>query len=89
VHPIHELGSPLDPKVAIHLSREYYRGKTFAITAKHASKENKFIQSAGLNGKPLKRWWLRQHEILSGGRLELELGPTPNQAGAKGCPLPD
>jgi len=89
VNPIYEIGSPLYPNAAIHLSKQHYGGKTFTITAQHATKQNRFIQSARLNGKPLDRWWLRQKEILQGGRLELELGPAPNQTWAKGCPLPD
>ncbi|MEI7936465.1 MAG: glycoside hydrolase domain-containing protein [Verrucomicrobiota bacterium] len=66
-----------------------FGGKTFTLVARNASKENKFIQSARLNGKPLNQWWIRQKDILQGGRLELELGPAPNQEWAKGCPLPD
>jgi predicted alpha-1,2-mannosidase len=89
VNPIYELGSPLYPKVVIHLSKQHYGGKTFTIVARNTSKENKFIQSARLNGKPLNQWWIRQKDILQGGRLELELGPMPNQEWAKGCPLPD
>ena len=89
VNPIYELGSPLYPKVVIHLSKRHYGGKTFTLTAKNASKENKFIQSARLNGKPLNRWWIQQKDILRGGHLELDLGPSPNQEWAKGCPLPN
>jgi predicted alpha-1,2-mannosidase len=88
VNPIYEVGSPLYPKVVIHLSKQHYGGKTFTLIARNTSKENKFIQSAQLNGKPLNRWWIRQKDILQGGRLELVLGPTPNQEWAKGRPLP-
>ncbi len=89
VNPIYEIGSPLYPKAVIHLSKQHYGGKAFTITARNASQQNRFIQSARLNGQPLNRWWIRQKEILRGGRLELELGPTPNAEWAKGCPLPD
>jgi predicted alpha-1,2-mannosidase len=91
VNPIYEIGSPLYPKVTLHLSKRHYGGKTFTIVAKNASKQNRFIQSARLNpdGSGLNRWWIRQKEILRGGRLELELGPTPNENWARGCPLPD
>ena len=89
VNPIYELGSPLYPKVTIHLSKQHYGGKTFTITAQNASKENKFIQSARLNGKPLNQWWIAQKDILAGGHLDMVLGPTPNPEWAKGCPLPN
>ncbi len=89
VNPIYELGSPLYGKVAIHLSREHHGGKTFTIEARNASRANRYIQSANLDGKPLERWWIRQKEVLEGGRLVLELGPSPSEGWAKGCPLPD
>jgi len=89
VNPIYEIGSPLYPKAVIHFSKKYYGGKTFTIIARNASKQNGFIQFARLNGQPLNRWWIRQKEILRGGKLELELGPNPNQEWAKDCPLPE
>jgi putative alpha-1,2-mannosidase len=89
VNPIYEIGSPLYPKAVIHLSKQHYGGTTFTIIARNASKQNRFIQSARLNGQTLDRWWIRQKEILRGGRLELELGAAPNKEWAKGRPLPD
>jgi predicted alpha-1,2-mannosidase len=89
VNPIYEIGSPLYPKVVLHLSKEQYGGKTFTIEARHASRANTYIQSARLNGRPLDRWWIRQKDLLKGGRLVLELGPAPNTEWARGCPLPD
>lgn len=89
VNPIYELSSPLYPKVVLHLSPEHYGGKTFTIVSHHASRANRYIQSAKLNGVPLNRWWIRQKELIAGGVLEFELGPEPNQAWAKDCPLPE
>ncbi len=88
VNPIYELGSPLYPKVVLHLSRQCYGGKTFTIEARHASRANRYIQSAKLNGKPLDCWWIRQKDVVAGGRLVIELGPTPNEKWARGCALP-
>jgi putative alpha-1,2-mannosidase len=88
VDPIYELGSPLYPKVVLHLSKDYYGGKTFTIMARNASKTNRYIQSAKLNGKPLDSWWIPQSKIIRGGTLELELGPQPNEEWAATCPLP-
>ncbi len=89
VNPIYELGSPLYPKIVLHLSPEHYAGRAFTIEARHASRANCYIQSAQLNGKPLERWWIRQKDIVQGGRLVIELGPTPNENWAKGAALPD
>ena len=82
VNPIYELGSPLYPKVVLHLSKDYYGGKTFTIVARNASRANRFIQSARLNGRRLDSWWIPQVEVVRGGKLELELGPQPNEAWA-------
>jgi predicted alpha-1,2-mannosidase len=79
VNPIYELGSPLYPKITIHLSNKYYGGKDFVIEAHHTSRANRYIQSATLNAQPLKQWWIRQKDIISGGHLIFELGPTPNK----------
>jgi predicted alpha-1,2-mannosidase len=78
--PIYELGSPLYPKVVLHLSKEYYSGNTFTIVAKNASRTNRYIQSAKLNGKRLDSWWIAQRDVMRGGTLELELGLNPNEA---------
>jgi predicted alpha-1,2-mannosidase len=89
VNPIYEIGSPLYPKVVIHLSEQHYGGRTFTIEARNASRTNCYIQSATLNGTPLNQWWIRQKDVVGGGHLVLELGPTPNKEWAKDAPLPD
>ncbi|HZI33629.1 MAG TPA: GH92 family glycosyl hydrolase, partial [Candidatus Binatia bacterium] len=88
VNPIYELGSPLYKKIVLHLSKEYYDGKTFTIEAPNASRENCYIQSAELNGKPLNQWWISQKDVTNGGTLVLKLGPKPNPNWAKDCALP-
>jgi predicted alpha-1,2-mannosidase len=88
VDPIYEISSPLYPKVVLHLSKEHYGGKTFTILAKNASKANRYIQSAKLNGKSLDKWWIPQRELIKGGTLELVLGPNPNESWAANAPLP-
>lgn len=54
-------------------------GKTFTIEAQQNSSENKYIQSATLNGKPLERTWLSHSEIIAGGTLVFRMGPEPNK----------
>jgi len=88
VNPIYELSSPLYPRVTLHLSKDYYGGKTFIILARNASKKNRFIQSVTLNGKPLDSWWIPQSVVVRGGKLELELGPQPNEAWAATASAP-
>ena len=33
-------------------------------------------------------WWILQRDVVRGGKLELELGPQPNEAWAANAPLP-
>lgn len=77
--PIYELGSPIFTKTEIDLGQRYGRGKTFSIEAKNASRKNKYIQHATLNGKELNTFWFPASELLKGGSLKLEMGPTPNE----------
>ncbi|MEI6945704.1 GH92 family glycosyl hydrolase [Paraflavisolibacter sp. H34] len=80
VNPIYEIGSPLYEKVTIDLGGRYGRGKTFTLEAKNASRENKYVQSAVLNGRKLDTFWFPASELLKGGSLVLEMGPEPNKS---------
>ncbi len=75
VDPVYEIGSPLYEKVEIDLGHRYGRGKTFTIEAKNASRLNKYVQSASLNGRPLQSFRFPASELLGGGSLVLEMGP--------------
>lgn len=88
VNPIYEIGSPLYPKITIHLSDQFYGGKTFTIETRNLSAKNIYIQSATLNGKPWNQWWISWRDVVQGGQLVLELGAKPNKNWAKDCPLP-
>lgn len=79
VKPEYEIGSPLFDKITIHLDPDYYPGGTFVVEAKNNSKENVYIQSAKLNGKPLNRPWFYHSDLVNGGKLVLEMGPEPNK----------
>ena len=79
VNPQYELGSPRFERVTIHLSDTYYGGNTFVIEAKNASRENKYIHSAILNGKKLDTWHFSQKELIKGGKLILEMTDSPNK----------
>jgi putative alpha-1,2-mannosidase len=53
-------------------------GKVFSIVAHGVSAQNKYIQSATLNGQPLGKPWFRHADISNGGILVLEMGDHPN-----------
>ena len=54
-------------------------GKTFEIVAKGASEDNKYIQSATLNGEPLTRPFLSHDDVVKGGKLVFVMGDQPNK----------
>ena len=72
--PYYELASPRYPKITIRLDGKYNRGETFVIEAPGASKENKYIQSVTLNGKPVNGFKIPQEEVLKGGKIVVEMG---------------
>ncbi len=77
-NPVYEIGSPLFEKVTINLENRYGRGKHFVIKANGASRNNKYVQSAKLNGQPLNSFKFPASDLLKGGILELEMGDKPN-----------
>jgi putative alpha-1,2-mannosidase len=74
-YPIWLIGSPIFEKVTINLGNK----KTFVIEAKNVSAQNKYIQSATLNGEPLNRPWFEHSILVKGGTLVLNMGPRPNK----------
>jgi len=73
--PVYTIGSPVFEKVSIDLPN----GKQFEVLANHCSVVNKYIQSARLNGVVLNTPWFTHQQLISGGKLELEMGPKPNK----------
>jgi putative alpha-1,2-mannosidase len=73
--PVYEIGSPLFARSVIRLGR----GQTFTILANHVSAQNKYIESAVLNGKSWNKPWFAHADIANGGTLVLEMGATPNK----------
>jgi predicted alpha-1,2-mannosidase len=74
--PVYEIGSPIFAKTSIRMAN----GKVFTIVANHVSAQNKYIQSAQLNGKSLEQPWFTHAAIEDGGSLVLEMGDKPNKA---------
>jgi len=79
VEPVYELSGPIFEKITIKLDQKYYKGKEFIIEAKNSSSENRYIQSATLNGKTLNKFWFKHSDLVKGGKLVLEMGSRPNK----------
>jgi predicted alpha-1,2-mannosidase len=77
---VYLLASPFFSKVTIRLGTS---GKTFVVSAPDVSPENKYVQSAALNGRPWDRAWFEHSDIADGGNLELLMGPEPSDWGTK------
>ena len=81
----YNIGSPLFSNIKLDLGN----GKIFEIIANNASDENKYIQSATLNGKELNKPWFSHSDIARGGKLVLTMGNKPNTnwgINLKDCP---
>jgi putative alpha-1,2-mannosidase len=73
--PIFDIGSPIFEEVLISVDN----GKEFIIEAKNVSAQNKYIQSATLNGKSHNKPWIEHSDILQGGRLVVQMGSRPTK----------
>lgn len=73
--PYYLIGSPLFRETSLRLPG----GKSFTIRAENNSPENRYIQSARLNGEAFTKTWLSHETITAGGTLEFTMGPKPNK----------
>jgi len=73
--PEYTIGSPAFKEVKVDLGN----GHVLEIVANNLSPENKYIQSATLNGKPLDIAWIEHAEIHNGGKLVFEMGKKANR----------
>ena len=73
------LGSPLFDEVTMQTGH----GRTFTVRATGNSKENIYIQSARLNGRPYTRSYIDFNDIVAGGTLELIMGNRPSDFGTR------
>ena len=74
--PAYNIGSPLFTEAKVTMNK----GKVFEIEAQNASDENKYIQSATLNGKEWNKPWFSHDDIKDGGKLILIMGNRPNKS---------
>lgn len=60
------------------MTLNFENGKSFMIIAKNLTRENRFIESVRLNGKPLSRSYLYYDEVINGGKLEFVMTSNRN-----------
>ncbi|MGN7986247.1 GH92 family glycosyl hydrolase [Pedobacter sp. 22226] len=73
--PMYVIGSPAFAKVKLDLGN----GKKFEVACANYSPENKYIQSAKLNGVVWNKSWFSHADLIKGGKLELVMGKRPNK----------
>ncbi len=78
--PVYSIGSPVFENVTIDLPN----GNKFTVIAKNSSKENKYIQSATINGKVLDKPWFTHNDLIKGATLEFIMGNRPNKLWGSG-----
>ena len=69
----YEIGTPLFPEMKMQLSN----GNAFTVLAPAVSRENIYIQSVKLDGKPYDKSYITHEQIMGGATLEFEMGNTP------------
>ncbi len=74
--PTYNIGSPFFDEVTMKLSN----GNVFKIIAQNNSEDNKYIQSATLNGKEWNKPWFSHNDIINGGTLILKMGNKANRS---------
>lgn len=72
----YNIGSPVFRRVTMDLGG----GKQFVVEADGCSEDNKYVQSAQLNGQEWHKPWFRQSDLQNGGTLRLRMGNRPNKA---------
>ena len=78
------IGSPIFDKAELNVGK----GKTFNIVCKNNSKENMYVQSVKLNGKPYSKSYIMYNDIMKGGTLELQMGNQPSKWGTRPADRP-
>ena len=76
---VYLLASPVFTRSTLRLAG----GKQFVIQANNLTAENRYVQSANLNGKPWEKAWFQHQDIINGAVLVLEMGPKPSTWGTK------
>ncbi|MFJ7593511.1 GH92 family glycosyl hydrolase [Streptomyces sp. NPDC097617] len=74
------LGAPVFPRAVLHRSDR----ADIVVTAPAADDTHHYVDGARLNGRDLNRSWVGRSLTLSGGRLDFQLGTTPDTRWATG-----
>ena len=82
--PTFQLTSPFFEEIRLDVGN----GREFVIQSNNVSHENKYIQSATLNGTSFDRTWLSYDEISRGGVLHYEMDKDPSNWASDCAPAP-
>lgn len=82
--PVYNIGSPVFRRVIIHLSG----GRTFEIKADAANSDNKYINSAKINGKTHDQPWFTHMLFERGGKIDFKMVDRPNKKWGSKTPPP-
>ena len=73
--PMYVIGSPFFEESIV----QFKNGKELKVIAKNYSKNNKYIQSATINGKQWNKSWFAHDEIKDGAVIEFVMGKRANR----------
>jgi len=71
--------SPVFDKVTIHLDQSIYQQPSIILEADRKSKDDIYIRSMELNGKPYNRYFIHHQDLIKQGHLKFKLGSAPKQ----------
>ena len=71
---VYVFGSPVVDEAILTLGNK----KTFQVVVRNNSRKNKYIQSVSLNGKAYAKSYILYKNIMSGGKLIINMGPSPS-----------
>ena len=69
-------GSPLFKKISL----TFENGKIFEMTAPQNNSDNVYINKISFNGKVYNKNYITHNEVINGGKLEFDMGKTPNKS---------
>ena len=77
--PDYAIGAPLFERFTLDLPE----GRQLRIHARNAGRENPYVQSLRVNGKPWTRTWIPHQLLAQGATLEFVMGPKPSAWGSR------